>query len=66
MPAFLPSHLFTRRLSGGLTVYLFTFLFFNIWVFIRVRLWLPLSSFLFPISGLNVLVSGALNLHFLT
>jgi len=64
MPTFLPSHLFTRRLSGGLTFLLFTFLpsyfskYLCLFVFIRGFPY-PLSSFIFPISGLNVLVFGA-------
>lgn len=50
MPTFLPSRF--------LTVYLFTFLFFKILVFIRVRLWFPLSSFLFSLSYLWIKCFG--------
>ena len=42
MPTFLPSHL--------LAFHFLTFLFFKIFVLIRVHPWFPLSSFLFSLS----------------
>ncbi|MDH3345352.1 MAG: hypothetical protein OEL58_08970, partial [Desulfobacteraceae bacterium] len=56
MPTFLPSHLLTFLLFTFLPSYFSKYL--CLFVFIRGFSY-PLSSFLFPISGLNVLVFGA-------
>jgi len=53
LPTFSPSHLFTRRLSGGLTFLLsYSSRHLCLFVFIRGSPY-PFSSFLFPVSSLR-------------
>jgi len=44
------ANLLTFPPSDLLSLHFLTLLFFKIFVFIRVHLWFPLSSFLFPVS----------------